>query len=157
MPQRPEDGPHGRIYMATSVLIADDDPSISRALSFLMQREGHEVRTVTDGEQALAAIETQPPDVVLLDIMMPKGNGYEICRTLRANPSYDDVRIVMLTAKGGEADQRVGMALGADAYISKPFAIGEVVSCVNDVLARRRGRAAPPERARRPKAGTANA
>jgi len=118
MPQRPEDGPHGRIYMATSVLIADDDPSISRALSFLMQREGHEVRTVTDGEQALAAIEMQPPDVVLLDIMMPKGNGYEICRT---------------------------------------FAIGEVVSCVKDVLARRRSRTAPPERARRPKAGAANA
>ena len=143
--------------MTASVLIADDDPSISRALSFLMQREGHDVRTVADGEQALAAIERRRPDVVLLDLMMPKGNGYEVCRTLRANRTYDDIRIVMLTAKGGEADQRVGMALGADAYISKPFAIGEVVSCVKDVLARRRGRTVPPERARRPKAGAANA
>jgi len=157
MPQRLEDSPHGRIYMATSVLIADDDLSISRALSFLMQREGHDVRTVTDGEQALAAIEMQRPDLVLLDVMMPKGNGYEICRALRADPSYDGVRIVMLTAKGGEADQRVGMELGADAYISKPFAIGEVVSCVKDLLADCRRTAALPEGAQRPKAGAANA
>lgn len=141
--------------MATSVLIADDDPSISRALAFLMQREGHEVRTVTDGEQALAAIETKRPDVVLLDLMMPKGNGYEVCRTLRASCGYDDVRIVMLTARGGEADQRVGMDLGADAYITKPFAIGEVVACVNDVLARRRGRPAARNGAR--PAGAPNA
>lgn len=125
--------------MAASVLIADDDSSISRALSFLMEREGHDVRTVADGEQALAAIERKRPDIVLLDLMMPKGNGYEVCRTLRANRSYDDIRIVMLTAKGGEADQRIGMDLGADAYISKPFAIAEVVSCVQAVLARGRG------------------
>jgi len=140
--------------MATSVLIADDDPSISRALRFLMQSEGHEVRTVSDGEQALAAIRSQPPDLVLLDVMMPRGNGYEVCRTLRANPFYDEVRIVMLTAKGGEADQRVGLELGADAYISKPFAIGDVVSCVKDVLAHRRRRAAPAGATRRPEAGT---
>lgn len=143
--------------MATSVLIADDDPSISRALSFLMQREGHDVRTAANGEETLAAIKTQPPDIVLLDLMMPRGNGYEICRTLRADPSYDGVRIVMLTAKGGEADQRVGMELGADAYISKPFAIGEVVSCVKEVLARRLGGAAPATGGRRPDAGLASA
>ena len=70
--------------------------------------------------------------------MMPKSNGYEVCRTLRANRSYDGIRIVMLTARGGEADQRVGMDLGADAYIAKPFAIADVVSCVKSVLARRR-------------------
>lgn len=123
--------------MPASVLIADDDASILRALTFLMQREGHDVRTAADGEQALAEIEKRRPDVLLLDLMMPKGNGYEVCRTLRANRSYDDVRIVMLTAKGREADQRVGMDLGADAYITKPFAIAEVVSCVKEVLARK--------------------
>ena len=122
--------------MSASVLIADDDPNISRALSFLMQREGHQVRTVADGQQALAAIAEMAPDVVLLDLMMPRGNGYDVCRTLRANRSYDDIRIVMLTAKGGEADRLVGMDLGADAYITKPFAIGEVVRCVSEVLAR---------------------
>jgi DNA-binding response OmpR family regulator len=123
--------------MSASVLIADDDASISRALRFLMQREGHDVRMAADGEQALAEIEKRRPDVVLLDLMMPKGNGYEVCRTLRADPSYDDVRIVMLTAKGRESDQRVAMELGADAYISKPFAIAEVVACVKEVLARK--------------------
>jgi DNA-binding response OmpR family regulator len=123
--------------MSASVLIADDDASISRALRFLMQREGHDVRMAADGEQALAEIEKRRPDVVLLDLMMPKGNGYEVCRTLRADPSYDNVRIVMLTAKGRESDQRVAMELGADAYISKPFAIAEVVACVKEVLARK--------------------
>lgn len=118
-----------------SVLIADDDANISQALCFLMQREGHEVRTAADGEQTLAAIEQQRPDVVLLDLMMPKGNGYEVCRTLRADRRYDDIRIIMLSAKGGEADQRTGIDLGADAYISKPFAIADVVACVRAVLA----------------------
>jgi len=127
--------------MSASVLIADDDPNISRALSFLMQREGHQVRTVADGQQALAAIAEMTPDVVLLDLMMPRGNGYDVCRTLRANRSYDAIRIVMLTAKGGEADRLVGMDLGADAYITKPFAIGEVVRCVTEVLARQQPQA----------------
>jgi len=121
--------------MAASVLIADDDANISQALCFLMQREGHEVRTAADGEQTLAAIEQQRPDVVLLDLMMPKGNGYEICRALRANRRYDGMRIIMLSAKGGEADRRIGRNLGADAYISKPFAIADVVACVRAVLA----------------------
>ncbi len=121
--------------MAASVLIADDDANISQALSFLMQREGHAVRIATDGEQVLAAVEQERPDVVLLDLMMPKGNGYEICRALRANRQYDGIRIVMLSAKGGAADQRFGMDLGADAYITKPFAIADVVACVRAVLA----------------------
>lgn len=129
--------------MSASVLIADDDPNIVRALRFLMDREGHAVRTATDGEKALAAIEEMPPDLVLLDLMMPKGSGYEVCRALRANPSYDKVSIIMLTAKGREDDQRLGMSLGADAYITKPFAIEDVVRCVTDVLARRQARPAP--------------
>ncbi|THF58760.1 response regulator transcription factor [Ollibium composti] len=142
--------------MAASVLIADDDASISRALRFLMQREGHNVRTAADGEQALAAIEGERPDVILLDLMMPKGNGYEICRKLRADRRYDGIRIVMLTAKGGEADQRVGMDLGADAYISKPFAIAEVVACVRAVLACGQERPATRQHAARAAAGIAN-
>jgi two-component system, OmpR family, alkaline phosphatase synthesis response regulator PhoP len=124
--------------VSASVLIADDDPNIVRALRFLMHRQGLDVRTAGDGETALAAIEETPPDLVLLDLMMPKGSGYEVCRALRANRSYDDVKIVMLTAKGSESDQRIGMDLGADAYITKPFAIDDVVRCVADVLARRR-------------------
>jgi DNA-binding response OmpR family regulator len=107
-----------------------------------MQREGHEVRTATDGQQALAAVADSPPDVLLLDLMMPRANGYDVCKALRADPDYNDVRIIMLTARGGDADQRTGLALGADAYVTKPFAIGDVVDCVASVLARPRpGRA----------------
>ena len=134
--------------MSASVLIADDDPNIVRALRFLMHRQGLDVRTAADGETALAAIAETPPDLVLLDLMMPKGSGYEVCRALRADRSYDDVKIVMLTAKGNESDQRIGMDLGADAYITKPFAIDDVVRCVTDVLARPRATPAIAEAAK---------
>jgi len=121
--------------MSASILIADDDPNILLALSYLMRREGHDVRTARDGQETLDAVSQAAPDLVLLDLMMPKANGYDVCRTLRASRRYDAVRIIMLTAKGREADQLAGLALGADAYISKPFAIGEVVDCVASVLA----------------------
>lgn len=133
----------GGLSISASILIADDDPNILRALSFLMQREGHEVRTATDGRQALAAVAEAPPDVLLLDLMMPHSNGYEVCQALRASSAYDAVRIVMLTARGGETDKSMGMAAGADAYVTKPFAIDDVVDCVSAVLAR------PPARANR--------
>jgi DNA-binding response OmpR family regulator len=120
--------------MPASVLIADDDPNILRALSFLMEREGHVVRTAADGRQALDAVEQEKPDLVLLDLMMPRANGYEVCRALRSNPGHADVRIIMLTAKGRDADEQAGLALGADAYITKPFAIGDVTECVARVL-----------------------
>ena len=126
----------GSIVISASVLIADDDPNILQALSFLMRREGHTVRTAADGQQALQAVAEALPDLLLLDLMMPRGNGYDVCRRLRETPAYRDIRIIMLTAKGREADQRDGLALGADAYVTKPFAIGDVVNCVADVLAR---------------------
>jgi DNA-binding response OmpR family regulator len=137
-------GGEGRKLVPASVLIADDDPDIARALRFLMQREGHDVRTVADGRQALAAIRDKAPDLVLLDVMMPRGDGYEVCGALRGDRGYDGVAIVMLTAKGCDDDRRAGMDLGADAYIAKPFAIADVVSCVRDVLARRRQRPPSP-------------
>ena len=101
-----------------------------------MQREGHEVRPATDGQQALAAVADAVPDVLLLDLMMPRGNGYEVCRTLRAEPNLSAIRIIMLTARGQEADQRPGLGAGADAYVTKPFAIRDVIDCVESVLAR---------------------
>lgn len=129
--------------MTASILIADDDPNILLALRYLMQREGHDVRTASDGQEALDAMAQAAPDLVLLDVMMPKASGYDVCRTLRASSAFDGVRVIMLTAKGREADQRAGLALGADAYISKPFAIGDVVACVAGVLAGSPQRAAP--------------
>lgn len=125
--------------MPASVLIADDDPNILRALTFLMQREGHVVRTATDGRQALDAIEEQKPDLVLLDLMMPRANGYDVCHALRSSPEHEGVRIIMLTAKGRDREQQAGLALGADAYITKPFAISDVTECVARVLSRPAG------------------
>ncbi len=125
-----------------SILIADDDPNILRALAFLMHEEGHDVRIVADGEAALAAIAEAPPELVLLDVMMPKRNGYDVCRALRTNRHFARLRIVMLTAKGREADKRAGLELGVDAYLTKPFAIRDVVGCVASVLDRPRAASA---------------
>ncbi len=118
-----------------SILIADDDPNILRALAFLMREEGHQVRTVADGDAALAAIAEAPPEVVLLDVMMPRRNGYDVCRVLRSDPHHGRLLIVMLTAKGREADKQAGMELGVDAYLTKPFAIRDVVGCIASLLA----------------------
>jgi DNA-binding response OmpR family regulator len=119
-----------------SILIADDDPNILRALAFLMREEGHDVSIATDGEAALAMIAEAPPELILLDVMMPKRNGYDVCRAIRLDPRHKDLRVVMLTAKGREADKRAGLELGVDAYLTKPFAIRDVVDCVASVLAR---------------------
>ena len=116
--------------MSASVLIADDDPNILRALSFLMQREGHRVRTAVDGEQALAAIAEMPPDLVLLDLMMPKGDGYDVCRTLRVDRSYECPH---RHADGeGDGPTSVGMDWRRP---YQAFAIGDAVRCVTEVLA----------------------
>ena len=120
--------------MAHRILIADDEPNIVLALEFLMKKEGYEVQTVSDGEHALRAIEQSPPDLILLDIMMPKLDGYEVCQRIRSNPSLKDLVIIMLTAKGREVEREKGLALGADFYITKPFSTREVVQKVREVL-----------------------
>jgi len=120
--------------MSHSVLVVDDEANIALSLEFLMKQSGFEVRTATDGEQALAAIEESPPDLVLLDINMPKLNGYEVCSRVRAQPEWERVRIIMLTAKGRDIEREKGLAMGADDYIVKPFATSEVVEKVRAML-----------------------
>jgi len=121
--------------MAHRILIADDEPNIVLALEFLMKKEGYEVQTVSDGEEALRTIEKSPPDLILLDIMMPNLDGYEVCQRIRSDPSMKDIVIIMLTAKGREVEREKGLALGADFYITKPFSTREVVQKVREVLA----------------------
>jgi DNA-binding response OmpR family regulator len=120
--------------MRKRILIVDDEPSIVISLEFLMRREGFEVSAARDGEEGLAAIRTQRPDLVILDVMMPRLNGFEVCEAVRADPALADVRILMLTAKGREAEVRKGLALGADAYIPKPFSTHELVGRVHTLL-----------------------
>ncbi len=120
--------------MPKKVLIVDDEPNIVLSLEFLMEEAGYEVRSVADGQQALDAVREEVPDLILLDIMLPKLDGYEICREIRANPQAKDVRVIMLTAKGREVDQEKGLAFGADEYITKPFSTREVVEKVRHIL-----------------------
>ena len=120
--------------MSRKILIADDEPNMLLSLEFLMKRAGFEVTTASDGQAALDAIEASPPDLVLLDVLMPRKSGLEVCESIRANPALKDVRIVMLTAMGREVDREKGLALGADAYITKPFATNELVARVRELL-----------------------
>jgi DNA-binding response OmpR family regulator len=117
-----------------SVLIVDDEPNIVRALQFLMTKAGYIVRVARDGEQALDEIAKAQPDLVLLDAMMPTRDGFDVCQTIRSNPSWAGVRIIMLTAKGRDIEREKGMAMGADDYITKPFSTKDVVAQVEKLL-----------------------
>ena len=121
--------------MANKILVVDDEPNIVLSLEFLMKQAGFQVRTASDGEAALAAVAAETPDLVLLDVMMPRKNGYEVCQAIRANPGCKGVRIILLTAKGREVERETGLALGADDYITKPFSTQEVVERVRELLA----------------------
>jgi DNA-binding response OmpR family regulator len=121
--------------MSKQVLIVDDEPNIVISLEFLLLREGFEVRVARDGEVGLAKIRESHPDLVVLDVMMPKLDGFAVLEAVRADPALQSTRILMLTAKGREADQKKGLGLGADAYIAKPFSTHELVDKVRELLA----------------------
>jgi len=116
------------------VLIADDEPNIVTSLEFLMRKCDYEVRIARDGEETLRLAEEFRPDVLLLDVMMPLCDGFEVCRRLRGNPAMGGVRILMLTARGRDPEIERGLALGADAYVTKPFSNKELVAKVRDLL-----------------------
>lgn len=121
--------------MKSRILIADDEPNIVISLEYLMRREGHEVSVARDGDEALEMIRREPPDLVLLDAMMPGKNGFEVCQAVKGDDNLSKVKIVMLTAKGRETDMAKGRALGVDAYIVKPFSTRELAEQVRSMLA----------------------
>ena len=120
--------------MTHKLLVADDEPNIVISLVYLMKREGYEVLVATDGDQALETIQREQPALVLLDVMMPGKTGFEVCQAVRADPALEDVRILMLTAKGRDTDISKGLALGANAYMIKPFSTRELVQKVAEML-----------------------
>jgi len=122
------------------ILIVDDEPNIVLALELLMKKEGYEVHAVDDGERAVQAAKELRPDLILLDIMIPKMDGYEVCQRIRSDALLKDISIIMLTAKGREVEREKGLALGADHYITKPFSTRQVVMKVKEILAERSGR-----------------
>ena len=120
--------------MSKHVLIADDEANIVISLEFLMQREGHRVTIARDGDAALEAIRRERPDLVLLDVMMPGKSGFEVCQAVRADEALAAVKILMLSAKGRDTDLAKGSALGADAYMTKPFSTRELADKVRHLL-----------------------
>ena len=120
--------------MMHKILIADDEPNILISLEYLMRREGFEVTLARDGQEALDAIVRDHPHLVLLDIMMPRKTGLEVCQAVRENAALQDVLILMLTAKGRDTDVAKGIALGADAYVTKPFSTRDLVAKVRAML-----------------------
>jgi DNA-binding response OmpR family regulator len=122
--------------MSKKVLIVDDEPNILVSVEFLMRREGHEVATAADGQEAIDLLGEFRPDLMILDVMMPRKNGFEVCAEVRADARLSAMPILMLTAKGREAEMKKGLSLGADAYITKPFSTHELVLKVNELLGR---------------------
>ncbi|MDF7819765.1 response regulator [Runella sp. MFBS21] len=113
------------------ILIVDDEPNILMSLEFLMKKEGYRVFIARDGEEAFDIIRSEVPDVVLLDIMMPKVNGYEVCTFIKTSPMYQHIKVVFMSSKSREIDLQKGYELGADLYIPKPFSTRDMVSKVN--------------------------
>ena len=119
--------------MPGKVLIVDDEPNIVVSLQFLMKKAGFEIAVARDGDEALAEVERFRPDLVLLDVMMPRRDGYEVCQQLRAS-GWTELKIVLLTAKGREAEMAKGLSIGADEYVTKPFSTTELVDTVTRLL-----------------------
>ncbi|OWW18193.1 response regulator transcription factor [Noviherbaspirillum denitrificans] len=120
--------------MVKTILIADDEPNIVASLEFLMKREGFEVMLAGNGIEAIQAMESKIPDLILLDVMMPGKDGYDVCRQIRATAAWHQMKIVMLSAKSRDSEIAKGLALGADAYITKPFSSKELVQRVRQLL-----------------------
>lgn len=121
--------------MAHKIVIADDEPNILISLEYLMKREGHDVVLARTGDEALQAIRREKPALVLLDVMMPGKSGLEVCQAVRADEALAGVKILMLTAKGRDTDLAQGLGVGADGYMTKPFATKELAARVREMLA----------------------
>lgn len=120
--------------MTAKILIADDEESVLVSLEYLMRREGYEVCLARDGDEALAVLRQERPQLVILDVMMPKKTGFEVCRALRTDAAIGDTTVLMLTAKGRDTDVAKGLAVGADAYMTKPFSTRELLDRVREML-----------------------
>jgi DNA-binding response OmpR family regulator len=120
--------------MTKRILIVDDEPNIVVSLEYLMKREGYEVSIAPDGEAALHALAHDTPDLIILDVMLPKLNGFEFCRRVRADPRWRGLKILMLTAKGRETEVAKGLEVGADAYVTKPFSTRHLIAQIGALL-----------------------
>ena len=116
------------------VLVVDDEPFICRSLTFVLKRGNYDVLEARDGEEALAAIRAHKPDLVFLDVMMPKINGFEVTQQVRSDAAFDGVKIILLTAKGQQCDREVGKQAGANDYMTKPFSPSKILDRARSIL-----------------------
>jgi two-component system, OmpR family, alkaline phosphatase synthesis response regulator PhoP len=121
--------------VSKKILIVDDEPSIVAAVEFLLQRSGYEVHVARDGDEALKLVEATHPDLVLLDVMMPQKSGYEVCKRIRERADWRHIKIIMLSAKGRDAEVSKGLSMGADIYVTKPFSTRELMDKIKGLLA----------------------
>lgn len=117
-----------------TILLVDDEPNIIVPIEFLMKQQGYAVEKAYNGEEALAVLKSYIPDIIILDVMMPEMDGFEVAKQIRKNPTCNDVRIIFLTAKGTDNDKLNGYATGGEAYITKPFDNDNLVNVVNEML-----------------------
>jgi len=120
--------------VSKKILIADDEPNIVAAIEFLLQQSGYEVHIARNGEEALKLVEACIPDLVVLDVMMPQKSGYEVCKRIRERADWRHIRIVMLSAKGRDAEVSKGLSMGADLYVTKPFSTRELMASIERLL-----------------------
>jgi DNA-binding response OmpR family regulator len=125
--------------LAIDVLIAEDEPSILESLEFILRRAGWTVSAVTDGDAALEGVRRLRPRVLLLDVMLPKRSGFDVLKLVRADVALQDIPVLILTAKGQQQDRRIATELGADAFVTKPYANAEVVGAVRQLLGENAG------------------
>jgi DNA-binding response OmpR family regulator len=117
-----------------TILVVDDEPFICRSLTFVLRKDNYRVLEARNGEEALALIREQRPDLVFLDVMMPKFNGFQVTEQVRADPALANVKIILLTAKGQESDREVGKQAGANDYMTKPFSPTKILDRAREIL-----------------------
>jgi DNA-binding response OmpR family regulator len=113
--------------MTTRVLIAEDEPNIVESLTFLLRRAGYDVASVLDGEEALVQLRTRPPDLMILDLMLPRRNGFEVLKAVKSNPALRSLPVLVLTAKGQPQDRKRAEEIGVGAFMTKPFSNREIM------------------------------
>lgn len=118
-----------------TILLVEDEDNIALALEHLIGRQGYNLRRVAEGDAAMPAITEDHPDLVILDVMLPGSSGYEICQSIRRDPALAGIKVLMMTARGGEVERRKGFALGADAFLTKPFATSDLTDQIKALLA----------------------
>jgi DNA-binding response OmpR family regulator len=122
------------LIMEREILVVDDEPNVIRSLKFVLEKEGYDVSVATNGEEAMTKIQESKPKLMFLDVMMPKKNGYEVCREVKGDSGLSDIHVIMLTAKGQQADREKGLNAGADEFMTKPFSLMAIVDKVKEIL-----------------------